>query len=130
MASIRKEILVKSSAHDVWVVIGDFGTGPSRMAPDYVVDTRVEGDSRVVTFANGTVSRERFVSVDDDARRIVYAIIGDTLQPAHNNALPVAGGRRDHQAIEHHQLLGSSPALVVPRLVDMIQRPCRGRPGW
>ena len=86
MASISKEILVKSSAQDVWEVIRDFGAGPSRMTSGYVVDTRVEGDSRVVTFANGTVARERFVSVDDDARGIVYAIIGDTLKPAHDNA--------------------------------------------
>jgi len=86
MASISKEISVKSSAQDVWEVIRDFGAGPSRMTPGYVVDTRVEGDSRVVTFDNGTVARERFVSVDDDASRIVYAIIGDTLKPAHDNA--------------------------------------------
>jgi hypothetical protein len=86
MASIKKEIIVNSSAQDVWEVIGDFGAGPSRMTPGYVVDTRVEGDSRVVTFANGTVAWERFVSVDDDARRIVYAIIGDTLKPDHDNA--------------------------------------------
>jgi len=86
MASIRKEVLIRSSADDVWKVIGDFGAGPSRMAPGYVVDTRIDGDCRIVTFADGTVARERFVAVDDDARRVVYAVVGDDLRPEHDNA--------------------------------------------
>jgi hypothetical protein len=86
MASIIKEVRINSSADDVWKVIGDFATGPSRMARGYVVDTRVDGDHRIVTFADGAVVRERFVSVDDNARRIVYAIVDGSLQPAHDNA--------------------------------------------
>ena len=86
MASISKEILIRSSAEDVWAVVGDFAAGPSRMAPGYVVDTRVEADTRVVTFVDGTVARERFVALDHENRRIVYAVVGDSLQPAHDNA--------------------------------------------
>jgi Polyketide cyclase / dehydrase and lipid transport len=86
MASISKEIVIGSRAEDVWEVIGDFGTGPSRMAPGFVVDTRADADTRIVTFADGTVARERLVSVDHEARRIVYAVIGDSLRPAHDNA--------------------------------------------
>lgn len=86
MASIRREIIIESSAGEVWEVIRDFGAGPSRMAPGFVVDTRLEEDSRVVTFANGTVARERLVSIDDAARRIVYSIVGDTIRPIHDNA--------------------------------------------
>jgi PhnB protein len=86
MASISKEILIRSSAEEVWAVIGDFAAGPSSMAPGYVVDTRVEADTRVVTFIDGTVARERFVALDHENRRIVYAVVGDSLQPAHDNA--------------------------------------------
>jgi hypothetical protein len=86
MASISKEIVIGSSADDVWAVIGDFATGPSRMAPGYVMDTRVEADTRVVTFIDGTVARERFVALDNESRRIVYAVVGDSLRPAHDNA--------------------------------------------
>ncbi|WP_405805999.1 SRPBCC family protein [Streptomyces sp. NBC_01187] len=86
MASIIKETVLRSRADSVWQVIGDFETGPSRMAPGHVVGTRVEGDARVVTFADGTIARERFVSLDEDARRIVYAVVGDSLRPAHHNA--------------------------------------------
>jgi hypothetical protein len=86
MASISKEIVIGCSADDVWAVIGDFATGPSRMAPGFVAATRVEADVRVVTFVDGAVARERFVALDDDNRRIVYTVIGDSLHPAHDNA--------------------------------------------
>lgn len=86
MASISKEITIGANADEVWKVIGDFQEGPTRMAPGYVVDTRVDGDYRIVTFADGVVARERLVSVDHAARRIVYAVVGGTLSPAHDNA--------------------------------------------
>ncbi|MEU9687610.1 SRPBCC family protein [Amycolatopsis japonica] len=86
MASLSNEIMVESSAEAVWEVIGDFSTGPSRMAPGFVVDTRIEDGCRVVAFADGTVVRERCVTVDHDTRRIVYAVIGGTVRPDHDNA--------------------------------------------
>jgi hypothetical protein len=78
--------VIETSADDVWKVIGEFATGPSRMAPGFVVDTEAEGDERTVTFADGTVVRERRVTVDDDARRIVYSIVGGVIEPEHDNA--------------------------------------------
>ncbi|WP_020661919.1 SRPBCC family protein [Amycolatopsis benzoatilytica] len=86
MASIRKEITIESNAEAVWEVIGDFTAGPSRMAPGFVTDTRPEADCRVVTFADGTVVRERRVAVDHDARRIVYSVVDGTVKPEHDNA--------------------------------------------
>ena len=54
------------------------------------------GDTRTVAFADGTVARERLVAIDDERRRIVYAVLGDTLRPEHDNAsmqvLPVEEG--------------------------------------
>ncbi|MGZ0145588.1 SRPBCC family protein [Kribbella sp. WER1] len=86
MASISKEIHLRTGADDAWRVIGDFHTGPERMAPGLVLDSRIAGDYRLVTFADGTVARERLVAVDDTARRIVYSVVGDHIQPEHNNA--------------------------------------------
>lgn len=87
MASIIKEIIIEASPADVWAVIGDFADGPTRMAPGYVTDTRIEApDTRVVTFANGDVAREQLIARDHTARRIVYAWTGGWAQPTHNNA--------------------------------------------
>ena len=40
--------------------------------PGFVVDTRLDGDARIVTFGNGMVMRELIVDRDDDARRLVW----------------------------------------------------------
>ena len=96
MASISREIVIEAGAEDVWEVVGDFAEGPSRMAPGFVVDTRVEADHRVVTFADGTVVRERLVTIDHDTRRIVYSVVGGSVRPEHDNASMrvVADGER------------------------------------
>jgi hypothetical protein len=48
------------------------------------VDCRLDGDARVVTFANGMVLRELIVDIDDRARRFSYAAVGGRL--SHHNA--------------------------------------------
>ncbi|MEU0885817.1 SRPBCC family protein [Lentzea sp. NPDC005914] len=85
MAFISREIVIESGADDVWKVIGDFERGPSRMAPGFVIHTKAEGELRVVTFADGTVVTERRISVDDDARRIAYSVVGERVE--HDNAV-------------------------------------------
>jgi hypothetical protein len=87
MASIRIEIDIEADAAQVWEVIGDWADGPARMAPGYVRSSRATDDVRVVTFADGFVARERLITRDDEARRIVYSLIGDTAAPEHDNAV-------------------------------------------
>src|SRR5512143_2237937 len=84
MASIRREILVDADPKNVWEAIRDVGAVHTRLAPGLVVDTRLEEGARVVTFANGLVARELIVDVDDEARRLVWAVVGG--RPSHHNA--------------------------------------------
>jgi len=69
-----------------WQVIGNFAAGPQQMAPGFVTDCRVEGEVRTVFFADGAVSQERLVAIEGNERRIVYAIVGGSLEPDHDNA--------------------------------------------
>jgi hypothetical protein len=84
MATIRKEITVKARVEQAWDVMRDIGALHTRLVPGFVVDTMVEPGARVVTFANGRVVRERIVTIDDDARRLVWSATGDLL--THHNA--------------------------------------------
>ncbi len=84
MASIRKEILIKARPEDVWAAIRDAGAVHRRLAPGFVIDVRLEGDARLVTFANGAVVRELIVDIDEEACRFVYAAVGG--QSTHHNA--------------------------------------------
>jgi carbon monoxide dehydrogenase subunit G len=76
MATIHKEIEIHASPQRVWEALSDVGALHSRLAAGFVVETRMDGNTRVVTFANGTVVREEIVAVDDAARRVVWAILG------------------------------------------------------
>ena len=76
MASIRREILIEARPEVVWDAVRDVGAVHERLAPGFVVDTRLEDGARVVTFASGLVAREVIVDVDDGARRLVWAVVG------------------------------------------------------
>src|SRR5215813_5039559 len=84
MASIRREMLVEADPKEVWDAIRDVGAVHTRLAPGFVVDTRLEEGARIVTFGNGMVARELIVEVDDEARRVVWAVVGGRM--THHNA--------------------------------------------
>ena len=84
MSSIRKELIVDAPADHVWAALRDIGQVHTRLAREFVIDTRLDGDSRLVTFANGEVVRERIVDVDDRARRLAYAVVD--WRTTHHNA--------------------------------------------
>ena len=75
MASIRQEIIIDASPDAVWDALRDVGALHTRLVPGFVTDTKMDGNARVVTFANGQVAREEIVSVDDSLRRVAWAIL-------------------------------------------------------
>ena len=77
MASIYKDIPLDAHPDEVWAAVRDFGAVHKRLAPGFVVDAQLDGDARIVTFANGNVARERLVDCDEARRRLVYAIANE-----------------------------------------------------
>jgi hypothetical protein len=75
MASIRTEILIDAHPEDVWAAVRDWGALHERLVPGFVVDTRLDGEDRIVTFFNGTVLRELLVDLDEETRRLVWSIV-------------------------------------------------------
>ena len=86
MASVRKETLVEANAEQIWAAVRDVGAVHERLARGFVVGTKLDGDSRIVTFANGAVARELIVDVDDKTRRLAYSVIESPLGMAHHHA--------------------------------------------
>jgi uncharacterized protein YndB with AHSA1/START domain len=84
MASIRKEITIDASPEDVWAAVRDWGALHERLVPGFVVDTRLDGEDRIVTFFNGATVRELLVDLDDDARRLVWSVVDGPY--THHNA--------------------------------------------
>ena len=79
MASIRKDFIIDADPADVWDALRDFGALHTRLVPGFVTDTKLEGDTRIVTFANGSVAHEVLVDIDDDRRRLAYAVRSERL---------------------------------------------------
>jgi carbon monoxide dehydrogenase subunit G len=86
MATIQQEFEVPAAAEEVWAALRDFGAVHERLATGFVTGCTLEeeGAVRLVTFANGMQVRERLVTVDDAARRIVYSASGG--RASHHNA--------------------------------------------
>jgi len=80
MASIHKDIAIDAHPDAVWAAVRDFGAVHRRLAPGFVVDARLDGEARIVTFANGIVACELLVDCDDTRRRLVYAVISERVQ--------------------------------------------------
>jgi len=70
MASIHKDIPIEAPAHEVWDAVRDFGALHTRLVPGFVLDTKLDGDVRIVSFANGTSAREQLIDSDDERRRL------------------------------------------------------------
>lgn len=88
MASIRVERAIEAKPEEVWEALRDWDALHERLVPGFVVDTRLDGDDRIVTFFNGAVAREVLVDLDDEARRLVWSIV-DGPYTHHNGAAQV-----------------------------------------
>ena len=84
MASIHKEITIERSKEFAWDAIRDVGAIHKRLVPGFVVDCKLDGDSRIVTFTNGMVVRELIVDVDDKTCRHSWSARGEPF--THHNA--------------------------------------------
>ena len=83
MASIRMEIPLQAPADRVWKELRDVGSVKG-LFPGVLTDSLLEGDSRVVSFANGLNVRELIVDVDERELRVAYAVV--EWQTKHHNA--------------------------------------------
>jgi hypothetical protein len=92
MASIHKDISIDVHPNDVWAAVRDFGNLHKRLVQGFVLDARLDGDARIVTFANGTTARELLVDCDDARRRLVYAVISERIKQHSASVQVVADG--------------------------------------
>jgi carbon monoxide dehydrogenase subunit G len=88
MATIRQEMILRTDPAKVWDAVRDVGAIHTRLAPDFVSNVEIDGDARIVTFANGRIVREEIVTVDDPARRLVWSAVG-TQMTHHNGSIQV-----------------------------------------
>lgn len=86
MASIHKEIVIQASPEHVWAAVRDVGAVHQRLTPGILVATRLDGDERIITFTQGAVVRELIVALDDEARRLAYAVVEGSKRTTYHHA--------------------------------------------
>ncbi len=118
MASIQKEVVIAAPTAAVWDAVRDVGAVHTRVAPGLLTDTTLEdgGGVRVVTFADGLVLRERIISVDDAARRLVWSVVAGPFEH-HNASVQVIGDDRECRVewtadLLPHELAGTVAAIM------------------
>jgi hypothetical protein len=99
MASIHKDIPIQAPTHDVWDAVRDFGALHTRLVPGFVLDTKLDGEARIVTFASGTVARELLIDCDDTRRRLAYAIVSERMKHYSASVEVVADGNTNSRVI-------------------------------
>ncbi len=72
MTTIRKTIELEADIETVWAKISDIG-GISKLI-GFLQDSKLTGDERVCTLADGGTLVENVVSVDADLHRVLYSI--------------------------------------------------------
>ena len=120
MASIHKDIAIDASPADVWAAVRDFGSPHRRLVPGFVLDSRLDGDARIVTFANGTVARELLVDCDDARRRLVYAINNERLRHYSASVQVIAEGETSCRLVWIIDIMSPPPE---PPSMPMISPP-------
>ena len=118
MATIHKEIEIDRNKAFVWDAIRDVGAIHKRLVPGFVVDCKLEGDSRIVTFANGMVARELIVDVDDKTCRHAWSVRAEPLTH-HNASIQVfSGGDGKCRVVWIADLLPNEAAQTVGGMIQ------------
>ncbi len=73
MATIHREIPLHAATEQVWDKIADLGRVHAMMS--FLTDASVDGDRRTCGLAMGGQLSELVLSVDDERRRLAYAIV-------------------------------------------------------
>ena len=117
MASIHREVVVETGPDLVWDAIRDVGAVHERLAPGFVVDTRLEEGARIVTFGNGVVARELIVDVDEAALRLVWSVVGGRMTH-HNASLQVFTEGAKSRVVWIADLLPNEVAPYIAGMID------------
>jgi carbon monoxide dehydrogenase subunit G len=118
MASIVKEVSIRSSPERVWDALRDVGALHTRLVPGFVLDTRMDGDARIVTFGNGLVAREEIVDVNDALRRVVWAIVGGKFSHYNAAAQVIPDGPERSRFVWTADLLPNDMAAGVATMIE------------
>ncbi|MCP2321506.1 hypothetical protein HDA40_000013 [Hamadaea flava] len=127
LASVAPPIVVEAEVgvppEQLWDVLRDVGAVHHRLLPGRVAGTRIDDGHRFLTFPDGHVIREVIRAIDDDARRLAYAVVEGARPPlAHHEAEFQVYATNDG----HSRLVWTARVLPVERAAEVLTRMAYG----
>jgi hypothetical protein len=119
MASVYKDIPLDARADEVWAAVRDYGAVHQRVAPGFVTACGLDGDARIVTFANGNVAREVLVTMDEARKRMVYAVASERVKQHSASIQVVADGENRSRMIWITDVLPNEIAPYIDGQMDL-----------
>lgn len=74
MASLAQDVTLAVPATVAWAALREAGQA-HRLFADVLIDGRLDGDVRTVTFAGGQVVKEQIVDIDETRMRVAYQVV-------------------------------------------------------
>jgi len=118
MASVQREIMTKARVDDVWSAIRDVGALHTRLVPGFVTETKLEGAVRIVTFGNGMIVREPIITVDDQAKRLVWSAEGGITKHYNASVQVSANADGSSKVVWIADFLPDSAATTISAAID------------
>lgn len=119
MASIHRAIRIEAPAAVVWDALRDVGALHTRLVPGFVTACTLDGDTRLVGFANGMQAKELIVDVDPQRMRVAWSAVGGRLTHHNASAQVIALGDR---ACEVRWIADLLPHALAPAIDGMIEQ--------
>jgi carbon monoxide dehydrogenase subunit G len=118
MASIHRNVTINKPAAHVWDAMRDLGALHTRLVVGFVTDTKLEGNVRDVTFANGMKAREVIIDVDEQRRRVAWSATGGPLTHHNASAQVVPASAESCEVWWIADLLPNDMAPAIAEMID------------
>lgn len=119
MASVHREALINAPASQVWAALQDVGALHTRLVPGFVTNCTLEGEARVVTFANGMQAKELIVDVNEKFMRVSWSAVGGPFTHHNASAQVIPTGEKSCKVLWIADLL---PHELAPAIAEMIEQ--------
>ncbi|MDM5280753.1 SRPBCC family protein [Paenibacillus silvae] len=86
MPTIHKTTFINVPPEQAWDAIKDVGAFHLRLVPGLTADTRLDGNERTLILGDGSTVKEAIVSIDEEERRLVFAVKEGRMPLSHHNA--------------------------------------------
>ena len=118
MAAVHIRTPIRAPAEQVWQALAATGEAHRAFA-GVLTDCRLEReDLRIATFANGSVVKERIVSVEPQRMRIAYSVIESQFVHHSASMQVVARGDAECEFIWIADVLPHAAAVVITPLME------------